>query len=266
MSTIFTTDQMGDTLEINFPPKRIVSLVPSQTEFLFDLGLTEQIIGITKFCIHPEEVVGDKPKIGGTKRFNIEKIKSLNPDLIIGNKEENYRDGVEELKKQFPVWMSDIYDLEDAFAMMQEVSRITGRPQRGEEIMTEIRSAFNSFTYSHASDTIKSVAYFIWRKPYMVAAQNTYINYMLGVFGMRNIYANLQRYPEIEPAALSAIKPDYIFLSSEPYSFGEKHIPEFQDFSPGSKILLVDGEIFSWYGSRLKLAAAYFTELYKKLS
>jgi ABC-type Fe3+-hydroxamate transport system substrate-binding protein len=255
------TDHVGNILEIKSPPQRIISLVPSQTELLFDLGLDAQLVGITRYCIHPTGQVETKAKVGGTKRFDFEKIKALQPDLIIGNKEENYKEGIEELQKHYPVWISDIFTLNDAFAMMREVSAITGREKEGAAIITEIETAFSAYRSGLQVNNPTSAAYFIWRKPYMVAAQNTFIDSMLHTLGVHNAFAHLQRYPEITPDILTSAKPDFIFLSTEPYSFSEKHIPEFESISPASKVILVDGEMFSWYGSRLRLAPAYFTQL-----
>ena len=260
---ISKTDQLGNKIEINFPPKRIVSLVPSQTELLFDLGLDEELVGITRFCIHPKEKVSTKEKIGGTKQFNIEKIKALQPDLIIGNKEENYAEGIAELQKHFPVWMSDIFTLDDAYKMMQDVASITNRKEEGDKIIEKIKSAFSLLPTVHRQ--LPTVAYFIWRKPYMVAANNTFIHSMLEVFGVKNVFEDLARYPEVSLDALAERKPDFIFLSSEPYSFSEKHFDEFKEISPSSNIVVVDGEMFSWYGSRLKYTAKYFTDLRKNL-
>ncbi|HLP52409.1 MAG TPA: helical backbone metal receptor [Chitinophagales bacterium] len=261
---LHSTDQMGRSVEISFPPRRIVSLVPSQTELLFDLGLDEEICGITRFCIHPADKVAGKTKIGGTKQFDIEKIKSLQPDLIIGNKEENYLEGITELQQHFPVWMSDIFTLQDNAAMMQEVARITNREKEGAKLIEQIQSGFNQYNPASALRG-KTASYSIWRKPYMVAANNTFINHLLGVFGVSNVFGNEERYPEIEPELLSHLKPDFIFLSSEPYRFTEKHYEEFQAFCPTSKVLLVDGELFSWYGSRLKHTPAYFEKLQAEL-
>ena len=257
-----STDQLGNSIQLTFPPQRIVSLVPSQTEFLFDINLDEQIAGITRFCIHPLDKVQSKIKIGGTKKFNIERIKSLNPDLIIGNKEENYREGIEELHKHFPVWMSDICTPNDAYGMMSEIGRITDREREADAIVNEIKTSFELFGESTTRQTNHlSCAYFIWRKPYMVAAGNTFIDEMLKLFGLKNVYSQQERYPEINPVGLGDLNPNFIFLSSEPYSFSEKHFEEFQALAPGAKVILVDGEMFSWYGSRLRLAPAYFARL-----
>ncbi len=256
-----STDQLGDTSEFNYPPRRIVSLVPSQTELLFDLGLEEQIVGITRYCTHPADKVKMAAKIGGTKHFDIAKIKTLQPDLVIGNKEENYLEGINELRQHFPVWMSDIFTLNDAYKMMEEVANITGKTETGIKLVHELQQGLAGFV----PFTGAKVAYFIWRNPYMVAAGNTFINHMLSKFGVSNVFDNLQRYPEINPEELAKLQPEYIFLSSEPYSFSERHIEEFKSFSPASKIILVDGEIFSWYGSRLKYAPDYFNQLKQQL-
>lgn len=239
--------------------------MPSQTELLFKLGLNEEIVGVTRFCIHPKDGVAGKTKIGGTKHFNIETIKSLTPDLIIGNKEENYLEGITQLKQHYPVWMSDIYTLNDAYTMMGEVARITNRQTEGEMLVNELKTGFEKYNSTKHFAAGLTAAYFIWRKPYMVAASNTFIGHMLGVLGVQNVFAHIERYPEIEPGVLADLKPDFLFLSSEPYRFSEKHLEEFQSFCPGAKVLLVDGEIFSWYGSRLLHAPDYFEKLANKL-
>jgi ABC-type Fe3+-hydroxamate transport system substrate-binding protein len=248
-------DQLSNTVKIPFPPTRIISLVPSQTELLFDLGLDDQIIGVTKFCVHPAEKVKSKTKIGGTKKFNLEKIRALKPDLIIGNKEENYPEGISTLQKEFPVWMSDIISLPDAYSMMQDVARLVDREELGTKLVEEIKSKYNTIIPNSNSNR---VAYLIWKNPFMVAGGKTFIHEMLKVGGWTNVFADQKRYPEVSMEEIMALAPDLIFLSSEPYPFSEKHVAEFQYALPGSKVMLVDGEFFSWYGSRLLLASSYF--------
>lgn len=255
-----TTDQLGNTITLPAYPKRIISLVPSQTEFLFDIGLDEEIVGITRFCIHPKGKVSSKEKIGGTKQFNIGKIKQLQPNLIIGNKEENYREGIEELQKDFPIWMSDIYTLDDSLDMMRKLSALCNREQEGNALVQRIGDGFSDYK-PFTTSPLPTAAYFIWRKPYMVAANDTFINHMLGRLSVRNVFEDLVRYPEINPETLADLKPDYIFLSSEPYSFKETHFEEFRAFCPTAKVILVDGEMFSWYGSRLLYTPKYFEQL-----
>lgn len=252
---------MGRRVAVPFPPRRIVSLVPSQTELLFDLGLGEKVVGITKFCIHPAETRTKAAVIGGTKNFEFEKIAALNPDLIIGNKEENYQAGIEQLAATYPVWLSDISNLPDALEMIRRVGFIAGAKEKAEGLAAEIAASFAALATVTAEVEPTAVAYFIWRKPYMVVATGTFIDDMLGRAGFRNVFASQARYPEITAEQLAAAGPQRILLSSEPYPFGEKHIAEFQAICPNAKIEIVDGELFSWYGSRLRKSAAYFNSL-----
>ena len=254
-------DQLNRKINLPSIPKRIISVVPSQTELLFYLGLNKEVVGITKFCIHPADKFKSTTKIGGTKQLNIAKIKSLNPDLIIANKEENERGQLEELMQHFPVWISDIYDLQGALEMIERVGELVGRNMEAVTLSDNIRKNFEEIDISPLNHR---VAYFIWRKPYMVAAKNTFIDSMLQECGLKNAFT-LERYPEIGPSLLSEVKPDVILLSSEPYPFKEKHIEELKAIIPSSKIRLVDGEMFSWYGSRLLEAPAYFTTLISEL-
>jgi ABC-type Fe3+-hydroxamate transport system substrate-binding protein len=251
-------DQMGREVILPNVPQRIISLVPSQTELLFDLGLENKVIGITKFCIHPKEKIKAISKIGGTKNFDFEAIEALKPDLIIGNKEENYQEGITQLANKYPVWMSDIYTLENSLNMIQELGKILDVQRKADEITDNIKISFQDLPLVQGFPT---VAYFIWRKPWMIATTNTFIEHILQRIGFQNVFRDLERYPEITLEQLQEKNPQYIFLSSEPYPFKEKHIAELQSIVPDSRILLVDGEMFSWYGSRLLKSVAYFKEL-----
>jgi ABC-type Fe3+-hydroxamate transport system substrate-binding protein len=233
--------------------------VPSQSELLWDLGLKNQLVGITKFCIHPNEMFRSVERVGGTKKLDIEKIRKLKPDLIIGNKEENEKSQVEELRKEFPVWMSDIYDLSDAYEMISSLSEIMKKEKEGETIIKNIQKKFSELDITKF--TGKKVAYFIWYAPFMAAAPGTFIDYILGKLGMKNAFSYLTRYPEITAAQIKSADPELIFLSSEPFPFKEKHVEELRKICPKAEILLVDGEMFSWYGSRLQYAPAYFESI-----
>lgn len=261
------TDQMDRQIEVPFPPKRIISLVPSQTELLYELGLQDEVVGQTLFCIHPKEMHDSKPRIGGTKKLQMDKIAALNPDLIIGNKEENEQSQIEELMKLYPVWMSDIKNLDDSLNMIERIGDLVGRNSEAMLISQKIRNGFNELMpINQQPSTIKSVLYLIWRKPWMAAGRDTFINDMFQRCGFENaISSPASRYPEINNDEIRNMKPNYIFLSSEPYPFKEEHIAELQVISPSSKILLVDGEMFSWYGSRLLKSASYFKELFNSL-
>lgn len=250
---------MQRTVEITSTVSRIVSLVPSQTELLVDLGLRNQLVGITKFCIHPNELRKEVQVIGGTKNTKIDLIRSLNPDLVIGNKEENSQADIEALEQFLPTWMSDIFNLEDALDMIRRIGEITGTTEKALEIVSTIRSNFSMLEEVKLQD--KSVLYLIWKNPYIAAGKNTFVDAMLTTLGFENAMA-ADRYPEVD---FKELNPDYIFLSSEPYPFKEKHIEELQIQFPQSQVVLADGEYFSWYGSRLIDAPAYFMKLLKAL-
>jgi len=258
------TDQLGRKIKIDTAsPQRIISLVPSQTELLFDLGLDEEVVGITKFCIHPIEKVALKEKIGGTKNLNIEKIRSLNPTLIIANKEENGKEQIEELATYFPVWISDVTDLASALEMISAVGKMTGKEKEAKILNKNISLAFAPLAPLRET---KTTAYFIWQNPMMVAGNKTFINDMLQRCGFKNCFQNLDgHYPEISEEQLQQAKPEVILLSSEPFPFKEKHIEEFKKICPAAEIVLVDGELFSWYGSRLLQAPSYFQKLAESL-
>ena len=257
MDLILTTDQMGRQVHVPTQPKRIISLVPSQTELLFDLGLDVEVVGVTKFCIHPAEKVKGKAKIGGTKQFHFDKIAALNPDLIIGNKEENEQTQIETLAAEYPVWMSDIATLEDALEMIQMVGQLIHKEAEATNLIHTIKGNFQKNIYTNK----RRAAYFIWKKPYMVAARNTFIDEMMRVAGFENVYHDMSRYPTTNLEELQELQPEIILLSSEPYPFKMKHVSEFQAACPDAKVLIVDGEMFSWYGSRLLKSAAYFEKL-----
>ena len=259
------TDQMNRVVRLEKVPERIVSLVPSQTELLYDLGLGDRVVGITKFCVHPNDWFRNKTRVGGTKSVDFDKIKSLHPDLIIGNKEENEKSDIDRLTAEFPVWMSDIFTLSDAMDMIQHIGAITGTEKEAKSIVTDVQNGFSELE-KWVNESFKedlSVAYFIWKDPDFCAGPNTFIDAMLHRCGLKN-YIQETRYPEFSVATDQA--PDVIFLSSEPYPFKEKHVLEFQEKFPNAKIQLVDGEMFSWYGSRLKHAPKYFQNLLEQLT
>ena len=254
------TDQMGRGLELSQRPKRIVSLVPSQTELLYDLGLSDEVVGITKFCIHPTEWFRTKPRIGGTKNVNLEKLAALEPDLIIANKEENKQADVEALSKNFPVWVSDINNLEDALQMIGGIGAITGKECDANVLRQNIKIAFENYKPPATNYKLKT-AYLIWKKPYMTVGGDTFINDMLQQAGFTNVFSSSKRYPQITIPDLQAVDCQLLLLSSEPYPFKQADIDELQSELPHTRILLVDGEMFSWYGSRLLHTPAYFQSL-----
>ena len=258
------TDQMGRQVAVPNSPSWILSVVPSQTELLFDLGLDEEVAGITKFCIHPEEKFRVKPRFGGTKKLHLDRIEALQPDLIIGNKEENSQSDIEWLMERFPVWMSDIHSLEDAYAMIESVGQLVDRSSQAEAITGKVRQGFAELTQESGSGL--KVAYLIWQNPWMVAGQDTFIQHLIERCGWQNVFTSNQgRYPEVSAEQLRQADPQVILLSSEPFPFKEKHIVPLQKICPEAVIKTVDGELFSWYGSRLLHTPAYLKKLISDL-
>lgn len=228
-------------------PNRIISLVPSLTELIADLGLTAQLIGRTRFCIHPEEIIKDVPIIGGTKNPNLQKIKALKPDLIIANKEENRKEDIESLSSEFEVLLTDINTIEDAILAIHDIGKRCGADEEAKELNTAIRRELDHIPEEDAA----TVAYLIWRNPWMSIGSDTYIHSVLNHWNLTNAFSDKKRYPQIKLSDIAQRKPDYIFLSSEPYPFKEKHFDEIAEQCPESRIILADGEWFSWYGSRM---------------
>jgi len=257
-------DQMGFLVTIPKNPSRIVSLVPSITEFLHDIGLENQIVGITKFCVHPKHYKSSKVIIGGTKNFKLDIIKKLNPDLILANKEENDKDRLLFLKNAgFPVWISDVKNIEEALDMMQQIGIICNAENASVAIIKDLIKFKKWFK---SPDTLIPSAYLIWRRPYMSINQDTFIHHMMRFCGLDNVFAQYpDRYPEISEEDLKSAHPRLVILSTEPYPFSEKHFPEIEDILPDASLLLGDGDMFSWYGSRMILAFEYFERIRKNI-
>jgi ABC-type Fe3+-hydroxamate transport system substrate-binding protein len=250
-------DQMQRSVELTFPLKRIVSLVPSQTELLYYFGLEQEVVAITKFCIHPKIWYAEKQRIGGTKKLNIDIIIDLKPDIIIGNKEENTKEDISILEKVVPVWMSDVNTFDAALDFILDIGLLFGKIEIAKTLNAEITSGFQKL------ETIgqgRSVLYFIWDDPAYVVGKNTFIDAIISKLGFTNV-CETERYPALSD--LNDVNPDFIFLSSEPFPFSENHRKKIQELFPSSKVILVDGEMFSWYGSRMLLAIDYFQSFLK---
>ena len=255
------TDQLNRTLEFKKAPKRIVSLVPSQTELLVDIGLEALIVGVTKFCVHPKHLRMSKAVVGGTKQINIEKIEALRPDIILCNKEENTKEIIESLKEIAAIHVSDIYNLEDCFELINMYGEIFNIKRTTSTLVSNIQLEREAFQLQFQNRDKLKVAYFIWKKPWMVAASDNFIDVMITEAGFVNVYKEEKRYPEIDLNNPKLKEADLIFLSSEPFPFKEEHVLELQSKFPEKTIKIVDGELFSWYGSRLLKSYTYFKTL-----
>lgn len=265
------TDQIGKSHTFETTPKRIVSLVPSQTELLYDLGLEEHIVGITKFCVHPYHFKSTKKVIGGTKKVHFEKIRLLEPDIIIANKEENTIEIVTELSKICPVWVTDIITIDDNQKMIEDFGILFNKRTEAQKWIDKINFAHQDFLNFMKGRESHKTAYFIWANPYMVAGGNTFINELLKLNKFENIYDNNPkyegRYPEIIIQKMRIQgDPELVLLSSEPFPFTDEHAFELGRFTHHAKTVFVDGEMFSWYGSRLLKAFDYFKKLHQRIA
>lgn len=254
------TDQAGYPIELGDVPMRIISLVPSQTELLHDLGLGDRVVGITKFCIHPGHWFREKNRVGGTKDVKVDCVRELVPDLVIANMEENRKEDVDEIRTFCPVWTTNIRSIPQALEMIRQVGEITATQGKAAAIIAEIREG-----WGRIRPAPKRVAYLIWQNPYMVAGGDTYIDSVMEACGWTNVFRHHGRYPTVTRDDLAEANIELLLLSSEPYPFKIKQLNEMKDFLSSCRVILVDGELFSWYGSRMRLLPEYLEELLDSL-
>ena len=257
-------DQLGRQLSFKSHPKRIISLNPSQTETLVDLDLEENIVGVTKFCVHPKYLRKNKTIVGGTKKVSFKRIRQLQPDIILCNKEENTKEMVDTLAKEFPVHVSNVETIADALEMIIQYGALFNRETQAAAMCSSINIELKKFKKKIENINVKKVVYCIWKDPWMVVGSGTFIDHMLAINNYENSYRVKERYPLVSLEDLKELSLDYILLSSEPFPFTEKHKKELKNKLPNVKVKLVDGEYFSWYGSRLLSAFSYFETLNKQ--
>lgn len=256
-------DQIGNTIFLDTYPQRIISLVPSQTELLIALGLESQLVGVTKFCVHPKDLRSKKTVVGGTKQVHFDKIKALNPDLIIANKEENTQEMVAQLYKIAPTWVSDVNSISDNYWLIQELGKLCNAQEKAAQLIAKTKDREEDFTQKMEAVAVASVVYLIWNEPMMGAGSPTFINALLQLNRFQNLLAHKDaRYPELSDALLQ--EADHVLLSSEPFPFAQTHQRVIAS-KTDALVSLVDGEYFSWYGSRLIAAFDYFEKLQRQL-
>ena len=265
--SISINDQCQRTVDLEAIPKRIISLVPSQTELLYDLGLENHIVGITRFCVHPQQALEHKIVVGGTKKIVEKRVRDLKPDLIICNKEENTPQIVDFCSSICPTYVSDVATLSDALEMIDHLSKLTGSTTIAQKLSSDIAVEFKKL--ANLPSKLRAL-YLIWKKPYMSVGRDTFINEMMSHAGFRNVLDDQVRYPQLELNDIINLKPDVILLSSEPYSFTTSDADDInfafaKANQPQKRIIIVDGEPFSWYGSRLLQSPAYFRKLREQL-
>ncbi len=254
-------DALGRPVPLCATPRRIVSLVPSHVELLAHLGLDEEVVGITRYCIHPKGWTARKTIVGGTKKARASIIAELKPDLILANKEENTQKDVQTLETIAPVYVTDIYTLEDSLTMIQNVGALVGHRDAAHTLAATIQQAFAALPAFEP----RRALYLIWRNPWMAAARNTFIDDIMARGGLHNALHPQTRYPQLTEEQLDALAPEILLLSSEPYPFAPQHLEELTQRFPTSRVCLIDGEMFSWYGNRMAHAPAYLQRLRTEL-
>ncbi len=241
-----TVDDRGFPLDLAGPPQRIISLVPSLTETLVDLGVEDRIVGLTKFCIHPDHLRRERTRVGGTKGVRVDVILDLQPDLVIANIEENDAQDIMALEiAGVPCWVCNVRTVERAFRLLADLGELVGAAERGREMEAEARRIWESGRETAPSLDLR-IAYAVWRNPWMWAGSDAYIQSVLRWWGW-SPWPEDTRYPELDLDAVRQAGVDEVFLPSEPFPFKAAHKAECE----GLDARLVDGEMFSWYGSRM---------------
>jgi ABC-type Fe3+-hydroxamate transport system substrate-binding protein len=255
------TDAAGRRVTVPDRPRRIVSLVPSQTELLAALDLDDAVVGLTRFCERPAGWKAAKTIVGGTKQVHVERARALRPDLVLANREENTPAMVEALAAFAPVVVTDVADLSDARAMIRLVGRLTGRAAQAAALADTIAARFGALP---AFAPLRA-AYLIWRDPLMTVGHDTFIHAMLRRAGAVNVFGDRARYPTVTRADLRAAAPDVVLLASEPYPFDAADAAalraDLAEALPHVVVRRVDGQPFSWYGARLADTPAYLRRL-----
>ncbi len=253
------TDHLGRVVNLPVLPQRIISLCPSQTETLMALGVGERLVGRTRFCIHPQEDLRSVKNVGGTKMVDFERIRALQPDLIIGEKEENTALMITALAAEWPVYVTDVRDVESARKMVLDLGQLTGTEDVARTIVAKVDASFAGI---RPFKTPVSCLYLIWKDPWMVVGADTFIDSVLEKCGFHNLGRDLVgRYPVVTEEIFKEKMPEMVLLSSEPFPFSEGHYAELQDIMPRSVVKLVDGEMFSWYGSHLVDVEIYLNQV-----
>lgn len=254
-------DHLDRTVTYSFPPKKVISLAPAITDTMYSLGLEKEIVGRTRFCIHPHDKVEQALNIGGTKDIKLDRIHQLKPDLIIAEKEENTKEIVEELEQHYPVFVFEVQTVDDAFRMIDDLGHIVDRQEEATRLIEKIKALFIEIPHAKG----KRVAYVIWKRPYMVVGKHTYIQSLLEKMGFINPFSTFEgRYPVVTECDLKDAHLDYLFLATEPYPFRQKDIAPMADLLPGVQSMIVDGEMF-WYGVKMIEAVPYFKRAFTDL-
>ena len=251
-------DQLKRKITIRYPINKIVSLVPSITQTLYDFGLESKVIGITKFCPQGDEEKYKKICIGGTKNINIDKITQIDPDIILSDQEETPERIVKKISLHMPIWLSRVTNMEYNIEFMYNLNEILPCTNKIYKHLMSIEDKIKSIKQIGKNSSFLCL---IWKDPYMAAASSTYISSFISNFGFNNSISHLKRYPKISLEEIKTMAPEWIFLPDEPYAFNEENKKTLQKILPKSKVITLIGKHLSWYGSLSYTAIDYFTSL-----
>lgn len=240
--------------EITLPKNisRIVSLVPSISELIYDLNVEDKLVGVTKFCVHPKYFQIEKTVIGGVQDFDIEKIKELNPDVVFASKDENFEDEIAELEKFVPVYVTDVKNINEAKQMISNFGDLLNRRNEATKILMKIDLQLSDLSKITDDLLYRSGAYLVWNEPWVAAGKETFVDSMLKLIKVDNVFSNLnERYPMVTGANIHLGNPDIVMLPTEPFKFEDQQAMEISAHTHDAATFFVDGEVFAWYGSRL---------------
>jgi len=256
--------QFNDDLErriyLDKAPRKIISLCPSLSETLYDLGLAECIAGRTDYCVHPQELADRVPSVGGPKSVSIDAVKKIGPDLILIVKEENDKKNIEKLTALgYKCFIFDINSVSDALKMLVKLGKIFGLEKKASKIHDNVVKGLDSIK---GIGNGASFLYMVWNSPYMACATDNYINSLLNHAGLSNCLSDrLKRYVIMPLNSLKSLSPELVLLPSEPYRYTFADRAKFEKIFPAARVELVDGEMFCWYGSRMAKASEYIKKL-----
>jgi ABC-type Fe3+-hydroxamate transport system substrate-binding protein len=240
-------DIRGAPLALDAPPRRVVSLVPSITETLFDLGAGDAVVGVTDFCIFPPGLA--LPRVGGTKNPRVDEIRALAPELVHMNLEENLKRHGEAIEAFAPVYVSEPKSVDDVAELLAQLGAIHEREERADVLVRELREAERALPQRAFTFAVP-----IWKQPWMWCGGDTYVSRLVERAGGRNVLSDRTRYPQLELEDVLAMKPDVIFLPDEPYAFTADDATLIR----GARVVgPFPGHLFTWHGTRTTLGLRF---------
>ncbi len=262
------TDALNRSINLETPPSRIISLVPSITETLFTFGVGDNVVGITGFCTEPARQVASKAKVGGTKTLDIKSVLELKPDLVIANAEENRQEDIRQLLAAGQrVFVTFPRTVAAAIQMLRQLAQMTGSIEVADPILEDAEQALADARAANTGRTRLRVFCPIWRRPWMTVGPNTYMHDFIAACGGLNIFAERhERYPLSDLDEVARRAPEVVLFPDEPYPFTTKHISELAEYQyvPAvreQRIHLLEGKHLCWYGPRIAGSLRYVQSL-----